>query len=92
MKFMLGIVDWAGICGLLGSLEYPFRSFWLLGIILIGLPSYVTWPFSLVTFNILSLFGVFSVLIVICQGDFLFSCSIIWCSSCFLYLSRDLLL
>ena len=35
------------------------------GIILICLPQYVTWPFSLADFNILSLFCAFSVLITI---------------------------
>ena len=34
------------------------------GIIQIGLPLYVTWPLSLAIFNILSLFCVFSVLII----------------------------
>ena len=34
------------------------------GIILIGLPLCVTWPFFLVAFNILSLFYVFSVFII----------------------------
>ena len=34
------------------------------GIILIGLPLYVTWPLSLAAFNILYLFCVFSVLII----------------------------
>ena len=34
------------------------------GIILIGLPLYVTWPFSFAAFNILSLFCAFSVLII----------------------------
>ena len=34
-------------------------------IILIDLPLYVTWPFSLAAFNILSLFCAFSVLIII---------------------------
>ena len=34
------------------------------GVILIGLPLYVTWPFSLAAFNILSLFCAFSVLII----------------------------
>ena len=34
------------------------------GVILIGLPSYVTWPFSLTAFNILSLFYAFGVLII----------------------------
>ena len=33
-------------------------------VILIGLSLYVTWPFSLAAFNILSLFCVFSVLIM----------------------------
>ena len=32
------------------------------GVILIGLPLYVTWPFSLTAFNILSLFRAFGVL------------------------------
>ena len=34
------------------------------GVILIGLPLYVTWPFSLTAFNILSLFSTFGVLII----------------------------
>ena len=34
------------------------------GLILIGLPLYVTWPFSLTAFNILSLFSAFGVLII----------------------------
>ena len=34
------------------------------GKILIGLPLYVTWPFSLTAFNILSLFSAFDVLII----------------------------
>ena len=33
------------------------------GVILIGLPLYVTWPFSLAAFNILSLFCALNVLI-----------------------------
>ena len=33
-------------------------------LILIGLPLYVTWPFSLTAFNILSLFSTFGVLII----------------------------
>jgi hypothetical protein len=33
-------------------------------VILIHLPFYVTWPFSLTSFNILSLFYTFSVLII----------------------------
>ena len=35
------------------------------GVILIGLPLYVTWPFSLTVFNILSLFSTFGVLIIL---------------------------
>ena len=34
------------------------------GVILIGLPLYVTWPFSLTAFNILSLLSTFGVLII----------------------------
>jgi hypothetical protein len=34
------------------------------GVILIGLSLYVTWPFSLTAFNILSLFSAFGVLII----------------------------
>jgi hypothetical protein len=34
------------------------------GVILIGLPLYVSWPFSLIAFNILSLFCAFIVLII----------------------------
>jgi len=34
------------------------------GVILIGLPLYVTWHFSLTAFNILSLFGAFAVLTI----------------------------
>ena len=47
------------------------------GVILIGLPLYITWPFSLVAFNILSLFGRLCVLIIMCQGDILFWTSLI---------------
>jgi hypothetical protein len=39
-------------------------SFEKSGVILIGLPLYVTWLFSLASFNILSLFCVISVLII----------------------------
>jgi hypothetical protein len=42
------------------------------GIILVGLLSYVNMIFSLATSNILSLFGTFSVLIVIDRREFLF--------------------
>jgi hypothetical protein len=34
------------------------------GVILISLPLYVTWPFSLIAFHILSLFSAFGVLII----------------------------
>jgi hypothetical protein len=41
-------------------------------VILISLPLYVTWPFSLTVLNILSLFCTFSVLIILWWEDFLF--------------------
>ena len=41
-------------------------------VILIGLPLYITWPFSLTAFSIISLFSAFCVLIIICQEEFLF--------------------
>jgi hypothetical protein len=34
------------------------------GVILIGLPLYVTWPFPFAAFNILSLYCAFNVLII----------------------------
>jgi hypothetical protein len=40
------------------------------GIILMGLPLYVTWPFFLIAFNIISLFYGFSVLIIVLREDF----------------------
>ena len=40
------------------------------GIFLIGMPLYVTWPFSFAALNILSLFFVVSVLIIMWQKDF----------------------
>ena len=40
---------------------------------LIGLPLYVTWPFSLIAFNILSLFCAFRVLILLCDERIFFS-------------------
>ena len=40
------------------------------GVILIGLPFYVTLPFSLTAFSILSLFSAFVVLIIMCQRNF----------------------
>jgi hypothetical protein len=42
------------------------------GVILIGLPFYVSRPFSLIAFNILSLFSSFVVLNIMCQEEFLF--------------------
>ena len=42
------------------------------GAILICLPFYVTWRFSLTAFNILSLFRAFFVLIIMCQEEFPF--------------------
>jgi hypothetical protein len=42
------------------------------GVILIGLPLYVTRPFSLAAFNTLSLFSAFFVVIIMCQEEFLF--------------------
>jgi hypothetical protein len=42
------------------------------GVILIGLPLYVTWHFPLTAFNILSLFCAFCVLIIKWQEEFLF--------------------
>jgi hypothetical protein len=42
------------------------------GVILICLPSYVHWPFSLSALNILSLFNAFVFLIIMCWEEFLF--------------------
>ena len=42
------------------------------GVILIGLPLYVTWPFPFSDLNILSLFCMFSVLIIMWQRDLIF--------------------
>jgi hypothetical protein len=42
------------------------------GVILIVLPLYVSLPFTLTGFNILSLFSAFVVLIIMCQEEFLF--------------------
>ena len=39
-------------------------------VILIGLPLYVTWPFSFAALNILSLLCMFSVLIIMWREDF----------------------
>lgn len=42
------------------------------GIILVGLPFFVTWPSSFTAFNSLSLFCSFSILIIMWQEVFLF--------------------
>ena len=42
------------------------------GVILIGLPLYVTWHCSLTTFNSISLFSAFLLLIIMCQEECLF--------------------
>ena len=42
------------------------------GVILIGLLLYITRPFPLTAFNILSLFSAFVVLIIMCWEEFLF--------------------
>ena len=42
------------------------------GVILIGLPSFVTGPLYLTDFNILSLFSSFGVLNIMCQEEFRF--------------------
>ena len=47
-----------------------------MGIVLIDLPLYVTWHFSLADLNILSLFCRLCVLIIMCLEDFLFCSSI----------------
>ena len=48
------------------------RSLEKQGVILIGLPLYGTWSFSFAAFHILSLLCIFSILIIICQANFLF--------------------
>ena len=48
-------------------------------VILIGLPSYVTCCFSFVDLNILSLFCMFSVLIITCDHDFFYPLSLVFC-------------
>ena len=61
------------------------------GVILIGFPLYVTWPFSLVALNICSLYCMFRVLIIIWWWDF-FLIQSIRCSVCFLNLHRNIFL
>ena len=89
------ILAWAGICvllcitsvqDLLAFIDSADKS----GVILIGLPLYVTWVFSLTDFNILSLFSVFVVLNITCQEKFLFWSSlfgILWASYMFMGIS-----
>jgi hypothetical protein len=55
------------------------------GVILIGLHLYVAWPFPHESFNILSLFCRFSVLIIMGQKYFLIFLQSIWYSVSFLY-------
>lgn len=54
-----------------------------LGVILIGMPLYVPWPFSIGALSILSLFCIFSVLVVMCHKDFFLLVQFIWCSVSF---------
>ena len=56
------------------------------GVILIGLPLYVTWPYSLATFNILSLFCAFSVCYYVKKG-FSSLVPFFWCSCTFMAIS-----
>jgi hypothetical protein len=51
MKILLGIVVWAGICGLLESAAH-LLAFRVSGGILIGLILHVTWSISLEDLNI----------------------------------------
>ena len=73
LKVFLGIVVWAGICDVWSLRVYityfqallAFRvSIEKSGVILIGLPLYITWSFSLTAFNMLSLFCMLSVVII----------------------------
>ena len=61
------------------------------GVILIGLPLYVTWLFSFAALTIPSLFCMFSVLIIMWWGDFFFD-PVYWCSVSFLYFHWIILL
>lgn len=76
----LGIVLWTGVFDLLAHVKHPPRPFWLSvfisksGAILMGMLLYVTWFYSLVNFNILSLFCTFSFWFVCVVGYFLWSC------------------
>ena len=42
------------------------------GVILFSLPLHVTWPFSFVALNFISLFCIFNVLFIMWRGDFFF--------------------
>jgi hypothetical protein len=55
------------------------------GLILIGLPLYVTWPFSLIDLKFFSLFWAFGVLTIIWQEKFVFLVQSIWSSEGFVY-------
>ena len=76
MNILLVIIVWAGIS--LGVCRTSIKScFFRLsikksGLILIGLPLYITWSFPLAAFNIFSLFCMFSVLMIMYQVDFIF--------------------
>jgi hypothetical protein len=77
LRVLLGIVAWDGSCSLLGSVITSVQDILAFiisgeksGVILIGMPLYVT--FSLTSFNILYLFSAFVVLIIMCQEEFLF--------------------
>jgi hypothetical protein len=61
------------------------------GVILTGLSLYITWPFPLTAFNILSLFSAFGVLIIMWWEEFLFWSSL-WSSVGFLYVHGHLFL
>jgi hypothetical protein len=70
---------------------FAFRvSFEKSAAILIGLLLYITHHFCLVVFSILSLFCIFSILIIICLGELLFWP--IWCYESFLILDISLFL
>jgi len=91
LKIFLVRVAWAGICILLGCVRHLSRI-WAFrisveksGIILIGLPLYVNWPFPLTVCNILSLFCTFSVLIIRWQEDFLFWTNLMFCRLLYVY-------
>jgi hypothetical protein len=72
---LLGRVVRADFCSLLDSVEalLAFRvSIEKSGVILIGLPLYISWSFPSQLFNIPYLFYTFNAFIIMCQGYFLF--------------------